>query len=144
MEQNERMRLKKQYELYADDQILAMLADGPEAFVEGAYALLEQEADSRGIKKEAVRQQADNPAQDVSHHEDQRPQTFIEVIIINSAADRDLVGAALEPADIPYNFLNISVSAKELPVALMIEDRRIEEAISILRQLSLPSSIVLW
>ncbi|MFA6385119.1 MAG: hypothetical protein WCY10_07130, partial [Candidatus Omnitrophota bacterium] len=49
MEQNERMRLKKQYEQYADAQILEMLEDGAGAFVAAANALLEEEAQIRGI-----------------------------------------------------------------------------------------------
>jgi len=147
MDQNERMRLKKQYEQYADAQILAMLGDGPGAFVEGAYALLQEEAKSRAISLEQVREQESQQqqAREQGYTADEiNPETFVEILIINSDADKQSAASIMEKSNIPYHYLNISVSNKELPVSLMVGQRRIEEAIALLRELNFAASIALW
>jgi hypothetical protein len=148
MDQNERLRLKKQYEQYADAQILAMLGDGPDAFVEGAYSLLQEEAKSRAIsleqvqEQEAQRQEAREQGDPAVDETD--PETFVEILIINSDADRQSAASILEGSNIPYHYLNISVSNKELPVSLMVGQMRIKEAIELLRPLNFSASIALW
>jgi hypothetical protein len=148
MDQNERMRLKKQYEQYADGQILAMLGDGPDAFVEGAYSLLQEEAKSRAISLEQPRQQdagqQGSGGKNDAAVDEMMPETFVEILIVNSDPDKQAVASILEPTDIPYHFLNISVSSKEMPVSLMVEQRRIEDAIALLRPLNFSASIALW
>ena len=148
MDQNERLRLKKQYEQYADGQILAMLGDGPDAFVEGAYSLLQEEAKSRAISLEQVREQ--EAQQQEAGHEDEpaidetQPETFVEILIINNDSDKQSAASIMEKSNIPYHYLNISVSNKELPVSLMVGQLRIEEAIALLRELNFAASIALW
>jgi hypothetical protein len=148
MDQNERMRLQKQYEHYADGQILAMLGDGADAFVEGAYGLLEDEARRRGLSLDPRGQESvlkDPQLQGASAHGiDTQPAALVEIIVINDDADKKTVAALLEQTDIPYNFLNISVRGKELPVALMVDEERIDEAIKHMQQVPLSGSIVLW
>jgi hypothetical protein len=148
MDQNERLRLKKQYEQYADAQILAMLGDGHDAFVEGAYSLLQEEAKSRSISLEQVReqetQQPEPREQGDTAVDEIDPETFVEILIINNDADRQSAASIMEGSNIPYHYLNISVSNKELPVSLMVGQRRIEEAIALLRPLNFSASIALW
>jgi hypothetical protein len=148
MDQNERMRLKKQYEQYADGQILAMLGDGPDAFVEGAYSLLQEEAKRRAISLEQAGEQKAQKQEAQEQGEpaiDQaQPETFVEILIINNDSDKQSAASLMEPTDIPYNFLNISVSSKDLPVSLMVDQRRMDEAIALLRELNFAGSIALW
>jgi hypothetical protein len=148
MEQNERMRLMKQYEQYADTQILSMLEDGPDAFVAGAYALLEQEAQRRGISlqsgapgpDEEAPRQPESPASE----ELIQPEAFVEIMVIDRDADQQSVTARLESTDIPYHFMRISVAGKDLPVALMVDQGRVEDAVAHLRQITFSGSIILW
>ncbi len=48
--QDEKLKFKKQYEALADGQLIQMLADGRDAYVEGAYELLREEAQRRGLE----------------------------------------------------------------------------------------------
>ena len=148
MDQNERVRLKKQYEQYEDSQVLAMLEDGPEAFVAGAYALLEEEAQRRGISLNSEVAKADqkpaiiptsSAAGDVI-----QPEAFVEIMVINHDADQQSVESRLEATDIQYHFMKISVAGKDLPLALMVDQQRIDEAIEQLKQLRFVGSILLW
>jgi len=148
MDQNERIRLKKQYEQYADTQVLLMLEDGPGAFVAGAYVLLQEEALRRGISLQSRPQQPEpdtsEPPESLPADEITQSQAFVEIMVINHDGDQQLVVSRLEQTDIPYHFMKISVVARDYPVALMVDQLRIEEAIKQLRQLVLTASIVLW
>ncbi|MFA5099772.1 MAG: hypothetical protein WC547_02670 [Candidatus Omnitrophota bacterium] len=147
MDPNECVRLKQQYEQYADAQILSMLEDGPDAFVAGAYALLEEEALRRGISlksEDPVPEHGAPQTQESSWGEPIHPEAFVEIMVIDRDDDQRSVASRLESTDIPFHFMNISVAGKEFPVALMVDQRRIEEAVGQLRQLPLEGSIVLW
>jgi hypothetical protein len=152
MDQNERMRLKKQYEQYADGQILSMLEDGPDAFVAGAYALLEEEAQARGISAESRPSggfsgpdQGSSPQPELLPADEViQPEAFVEIMVVNSDADQRSVTSRLDSTDIPYHFMKISVTGRDLPLALMVDQRRVEEAIGQLRQVPLAGSIILW
>jgi hypothetical protein len=148
MDQNERMRLMKQYEQYADAQVLSMLEDGPDAFVAGAYALLEEEAQRRGI---ALPSDAPEPGEETSPQPELlsaddviQPEAFVEIMVINHDADQRSIASRLDSTDIPYHFMKISVTGKDLPLALMVDQRRVEEAIGQLRQITYSGSIILW
>jgi hypothetical protein len=148
MEQNERMRLKKQYEQYADAQILSMLEDGPDAFVAGAYALLEEEATLRGISLKSepvgVDQKVGSSPEPLAGDGATQPEAFVEIMVVNHETDQRSVVSRMDSTDIPYHFMRISVTGKDLPVALMVDERRIDEAVGHLQQMSLEGSIVLW
>ncbi|HNQ50860.1 MAG TPA: hypothetical protein PLP56_00545 [Candidatus Omnitrophota bacterium] len=147
MDQNERAKLQKLYEEYADAQVLELLGDGPDAFVEGAYALLEEEARRRGIALNAApemeREDDGNPAAQVPGAEE-LPETFVEIMVIDTDEDREAAAKAMEAADIPYHFMKMSMAGKDLPVALMTDQRRIEEAVAKLQPVDFTGSIVLW
>jgi len=148
MDQNERMRLKKQYEQYADTQILSMLEDGPDAFVDGAYALLEEEAKLRGISlktgEPVPEQKPACPSAPQAAGDAGQPEAFVEIMVIDNDGDQRSVVSRLDTTDIPYHFMRISVTGKEYPVALMVDQLRVEDAIGVLRQLSWDGSIILW
>ena len=148
MEQNERMRLKKQYEQYADAQILEMLEDGAGAFVAGAYALLEEEAQIRGISPRSGAAGPDHgvlpPPEPLPADEGAQPEAFVEIVVIGNDADQRAIASRLDSTDIPYHFMRISVAGKELPVALMVDQRRVDEAVGVLQRESWSGSIILW
>jgi hypothetical protein len=141
MEQNERMRLKKQYEQYADDQVLSMLEDGPDAFVAGAYDLLKEEAQFRGI---SLKSEVSRPAESLPADEVLQPEAFVEIMVVNNDADQRSVVARLDSRDIPYHFMKLSVAGKDLPVALMVDQQRIDETIEQLQNIPMTGSIILW
>lgn len=147
MDQNERAKLQKLYEQYADAQVLELLGDGPDAFVEGAYALLEEEARRRGITLNAVPEnEPEDDGSSAEHVPDagEQPETFVEIMVINTDPDREAAVKALESAALAYHFMKMSMAGKDLPVALMVDQRRIEEAVAKLQQMDFSGSIVLW
>ena len=145
MDQNERERLKKQYAQYADSQIEDMLSDSPDAFVEGAYALLEAEAKARGISPADEQEPGSAAVEAVpAAGADSLPESFVQIIVINSLEDKQAAGACLDAAGIAYYSAKISVSDKDLPVALEVDQRRMEDAIKELSRVNLSKSITLW
>ena len=147
MDQNERMKLQKTYERYEDSQVLAMLQDGPDAFVEGAYCLLEEEARRRGISIDApVEDQAPEAAPAAAQSEDgQAPQdTFVEIMVINDESDQQSVIREMEASGIAYHFMRMSFTGRPLPLALMVDQSGIDAAVARLQNVSLNQSIVLW
>jgi hypothetical protein len=145
VDQNERIRLQKQYEQYADSQVLAMLQDGPDAFVEGAYVLLEAEARRRGLSLQSEDVETQARAEDVPQSpEVSQPDTFVEIMVINLETDRDAAAAQLEAAGVAHHFLQMSVTGKAMPLALMVDQRQIEAAIGKLQPVKFSGSIVLW
>lgn len=148
MDQRERLKLQKQYEQYADTQVLDLLRDGPGAFVDGAYDLLEQEARRRGIAPdEPSAQQKDQegrPAPALPGEDPGLPEAFVEIAVINSDVDRSAVERAMEATGIPYHFMRMSMAGKELPLALMVDQGRIEDAVTALQPVPLSGSIALW
>ncbi|HOU36393.1 MAG TPA: hypothetical protein PLJ26_05165 [Candidatus Omnitrophota bacterium] len=147
MDQHEQLKLQKQYEQYADTQVLELLKDGPGAFVEGAYSLLEQEARRRGIAPDdppARHRDEEKPSPEISAEDPGQPEAFVEIVVVNSDVDRSAVERAMEEAGIPYHFMRMSMAGRELPVALMVDQGRIEDAVTALRPIPLSGSIPLW
>jgi hypothetical protein len=148
MSPEEKIKFKKQYEELADHQITQMLADGREAYVEGAYELLQEEASRRGIKIEVLpspevktpasqKEPAPEPGLDVN--------TYVQLMIINQEPDRAIVEELLKQADIPYFFQNLNIRPdKDLPIGLMVDGERGEDAIDLLKNFKPASSILLW
>ena len=51
MEYQERLRLKKLYEQYSEEALLEMLSEGRQAYQEGVYELILEEAKKRGLEE---------------------------------------------------------------------------------------------
>ncbi len=148
MSLEEELKFKKQYEELADYQVTQMLADGREAYVEGAYELLQEEATRRGIKIEVLpspevktpasqEEPAPEPGLDVN--------TYVQLMIINQESDRAIVEELLKQTDIPYFFQNLNIRPdKDLPIGLMVDGERCEDTIDLLKNFKPASSILLW
>jgi hypothetical protein len=152
MNPEEKSAFKKQYEELADYQIIQMLADGREAYVEGAYELLQEEASRRGIEIEG-KQGIENPGEELSEASLARPSiepevdlnTYVQIIIVNHESDREFIQKVLEGSDIPYFFQNLNIRRDvDLPAGLMVENPRVEEALDLLKDFKPINSIILW
>ena len=147
MDIEERIKLKKQYESLPDFQLSQMLADGKDSYVEGAYELLQEEAWRRGLE-------AEKPA--VPQEKIEKPQllhpaepevdvnTYLQLIVINDESDRRIIDSRLSGAQIPYYFQNLHIRNQELPVGLMVDHLRFEDAIELLNDFKPANSIILW
>lgn len=150
MDQNEKERLRKQYSRYADLQIESMLADSPEAFVEGAYELLLEEAGRRGIKLQEDPGMSEDgricAGKDQGRVADASDpvEAFVQIMIVNSLSDKAAVESVLDSNKMRYYLQNISVGGKDLPLALMVAQGSVAQSIEYLESLDLSRSISLW
>jgi hypothetical protein len=146
MTPEEKNKLKKQYESFTDGQISQMIFDGPQAYVEGAYELLQEEARRRGLEI------GEPPAEEVKIFEEQpggQPQpdvnTYMQLAIINNQSDRSFIASLFDGTDIPYFFQNLHIRQDiDLPAGLMVDSLRVEESIELLKDFKPSSSILLW
>lgn len=147
MEPSERQKLQNQYRSFTDAQILSMLADGPGAYVEGAYALLAEEGRRRGLEVGSAQPLETLPPQDARQgpEEFQNPAAYVQIAIINSETDRKSTEAILESAGIDFNFAGLHMNPEVgLPAGLMVEEARVEDAIRVLKDFKPSASIILW
>jgi hypothetical protein len=145
MNQEDRIRLERQYALLSDTQIIQLIADGPQAYVDGVYRLLEAEAARRGLAVQYPPVKR-TPVQTEGVHETPSAETaYIEVAVINSARDKAALQASLEGADIAFTFLPMHIlTERELPVALAVEQTRLDDMIRALEGFVPEASFLLW
>jgi hypothetical protein len=152
MNPEERSKFKKQYEELADYQITQMLADGREAYVEGAYELLQEEASRRGLEigeKQSKEDYGKEPEAESPERPSVEPEVdlnaYVQMVIVNHEADRIYIQKLLERADIPYFFQNLNIRRDvDLPSGLMVDNPRVEEALDLLKDFKPINSIILW
>jgi hypothetical protein len=142
------LRLKKQYADLADAQIAEMLGEGKEAYVQGAFELLQEEARSRGLEinrppaqeKEVIKPQLlpeFEPEIDVN--------TYVQLVIVTQESDRAFIESLFERTDISYFFQNLNIRRENsLPAGFMVDSPRVEDAIELLKDFKPSSSILLW
>jgi hypothetical protein len=148
MNPEERLKLKKQYESFPDEQLLQMLAEGAGAYVKGAYELLQAEAQNRGLKIKDPGQ----PEEKIDREEAKPPvepeldvNTYVQIAIINHDSDRAFIESIFSTTDIPYFLQNLNFRrAMGLPVALMVDQAFVEEAVELLKDFKPSGSILLW
>jgi len=146
MNPEEKIRLQKQYALVSDAQILNMIKDGPSAYVEGAFALVLEEARRRRLEaSQEIDEQPAEPEEAQSSACPAEAVTFLELAVINSLRDKEFVRSALDATDIAYNFLNLHIRKElELPAALLVDQARLEDAVKALEGFVPEASIPLW
>lgn len=152
MSPEEKSKFKKQYEELADYQITQMLADGREAYVEGVYELLQEEARRRGLEteeKETVENPEEKPVEKLPSQPSVDPEgdlnTYVQMVIVNHEADKKTIQSILEKTDIAYFFQNLHIYPNvELPVGLMVVEPRVGEAMELLKNFRPSNSIILW
>jgi hypothetical protein len=152
MNPEEESRFRKQYGELADYQIAQMLSEGREAYVEGAYELLQEEASRREIKIEEERV-IENSREEPIEATPEQPSvgsevdlnTYAQIIIVNHETDRAYIQTILEKSDIPYFFQNLNIRRDvDLPSGLMVENPRVVEAVDLLKDFKPINSIILW
>lgn len=147
MDMQERSELKEKYKELSDEALLDMLLEGKHAYVEGAYELLSQEVENRGLenKLEEMRNtKIEKNSKPLEDSERAKTDTYVELIIINNEQDYVFLKTALDGTSIPYYFQTLSLRQKDLPVALMVEESRAEEAIGLFKGFQSKESIILW
>lgn len=146
--QDEKLKFKKQYEALADGQLIQMLADGSDAYVEGAYELLREEAQRRGLEIKNPGQpeeKNDQPEVRPSREPQLDVNTYVQLVIINHESDRAFIESLFNETDIPYFFQNLNIRRDiGLPLGLMVDQPKVEEAIELLKDFKSSVSITLW
>jgi hypothetical protein len=144
----DKLRLKKQYADLDDSQIIEMLGEGKEAYVPGAFELLQEEARNRGLEinrppeqeKEIIKPQSlpeFEPEIDVN--------TYAQLVIVTRESDRAFIESLFERTDISYFFQNLNIRPENaLPAGFMVDSLRVEDAIELLKDFKPSSSILLW
>jgi len=142
------LRLKKQYADLADGQIIEMLGEGREAYVQGAFELLQEEARNRGLEinkppaqeKEIIKPQ---PLLEVEPEIDVN--AYAQLVIVTGESDRAFIESLFGGTDISYFFQNLNIRRDNpLPVGFMVDSLRVEDAIELLKDFKPSSSILLW
>jgi hypothetical protein len=148
MNQEEKNKFKEQYQDLTDGQLIQMLSEGVEAYVEGVYGLLQAEAERRGLELDSpvpLEAKNEEPENLAPSQEQLDVNTYVQLAIINCEADRVLIESIFNPTDIPYYFQNLSIRPdKNLPVGFMVDNIRVEDAIELLRSFKPSGSIILW
>lgn len=148
MDIQERRKLKEKYKEFSNEALLDMLLEGKQAYVEGAYELLLQEAKDRGLEdkleqmRKVEKQTCGAPSNKVG--EEAKTDTYVELVIIKSEQDYAFLKSVLEGTDIAYYFQSLSLRGKDMPVALMIEESRVSETIELFKDFQSHESIILW
>ncbi len=148
MNQEEKNKFRKQYESFDDSQLIQMAADGKEAYVEGAYELLREELQRRGIEvKDSVEAQVKEVNPEISLASEPQPElnAYVQLVIINLESDRAFIESLLISSGIPYFMQSLNIREHiALPAGLMVEQSKVEEAIELLKDFKPGGSITLW
>lgn len=137
--------LREKYSRMEDEELKQLLLAGKDEFEPEAFNLLVEEARKRQLElgaEIAASEKSEPPAQAMERELEQ--ENFAELVVCNDREDRALIGKKLEGAGINFYFQPISYTGKELPVALFVQQSRVEETIALLRDFSPRASIVLW
>lgn len=145
MDANDLNRLRKRYAQLSDEEIKEMLYAGKEGFEPEAFTLLVEEGHKRQValgNDIASAEENVPPAQAIEKELEEV--SYAELMVVNDPEDVIATRQAIGKAGINFYMQPISYTAKELPVALMVQQDRAEEAIGILQELTFRQSIVLW
>ena len=137
--------VREKYGRMEDEELKQLLLAGKDEFEPEAFNLLVEEARKRQMElgaEIAASEKSEPPAQALERELEQ--ENYAELIVCNDREDCDLIRRRLEGAGINFYFQPISYTGKELPLALLVQQSRAEEAIALLRDFSPRSSIVLW
>jgi|GEM_PF-4166537 len=145
MDANDLNKLRNKYSLLSDEEIKEMLYAGKDGFEPEAFNLLVEEGRKRQVELGndiASAEQNVPPAQAIE--KELEDAAYAELAVINDPDDVVAVREDLGKAGMNFYLQPISYTAKELPVALMVQQDRAEEAIGILQKRTFRQSIVLW
>lgn len=102
METGDRQRLEKLYRDLSDEALADMLAQPPESYQNGVYALLQTEAGKRGLPLQPVTQE--QPAGVAAAPLQHQPR-FVRFMTVESKDDQVFVENVFKAAQIPYELI---------------------------------------
>lgn len=143
MEMREILELKKKYSALPDEEIIDMLLEGKDSYVEGAYELLLTEAKGRGIEGKLQKTEIAKEAF-VPDEAGPEPETFVQIMIVNNEADLVFLKSILEREGILHFFQDLSLRGASLPVSLMVAESQVDKVRGICKDFKPGGSIVLW
>ena len=147
MNRAEKERLAQRYAAMSDEELATMLAEDKSGYEPEAYDVLSSEARRRGIGSPAEAGTAPAPRLPPDHTAadgaDAIP-AYIQILILNSPDDRTKVQSLLQENSIPYLFEPLSISRKELPVSLLVDEASVERAVRLLTDRAPGTGIALW
>lgn len=146
MDIQQRSKLKEKYSLVPDEELIDMAREGSQSYAEGAYGLLLDEIKKRGIEErpEGVRSVSVETEKSGLTNDEAKVDTFAELAIIIDQQDKDTLESALGVTDIPFYFQSLNIRGKDWPVALMVEQSRVEDAVELLKDFKPNGGIILW
>ncbi|MGE5308666.1 MAG: hypothetical protein ACM3OC_06255 [Deltaproteobacteria bacterium] len=145
MDDSELKKLRERYSRMSDEEIKQLLLAGSDEFEPDAYNLLVEEARKRQVEigAEIAASEKDEPEAQALEKELEQ-EDFAELMVINDAEEARTVKKKLENSAINYYFQSISYRGKELPVALLVQQSKADDAVGLLKDTAFKSSIVLW
>ncbi len=149
MDLKKAFELKAKYAKMSDEEVVAMLLEGKDEFVEGAYELLLREAKSRGLEDrlEEPQEPAALEAEDINKAEPAEAteaEPYVEMVIINNEDELASLKKIMEDTDVPFYFQSLHMRGKDLPVSLMVALSKTEDVIDLLKDFKPSGSILLW
>ncbi len=146
MDIQQRSKLKEKYSLVPDEELIDMAREGSQSYAEGAYGLLLDEIKKRGIEEgmEGIKSVPAEPEKSGLTNDEAKVDTFAELAVIINQQEKDSLGSALGAAGIPFYFQSLNIRGKDWPVALMVEQSRVEDAVELLKNFKPDGGIILW
>jgi len=145
MDIQQRSKLKEKYSLAPDEELIDMAREGSQSYAEGAYGLLLDEIKKRGIEEGLERKSVPaEPEKSGPTNDEAKVDTFAELAIVINQQDKDSLESALGVTDIPFYFQSLNIRGRDWPVALMVEQSRVEDAIELFKDFKPNGGIILW
>ncbi len=146
MDMQEILELKKKYAVMPDEEIIDMLLEGKDKYVEGAYELLLGEAGERGIEEiiKEKNEAGEIRKESVLSDEKLEPETFVQLMIVNNEVDLVFLKSVLGEEGASYYSQELSLKGASLPVSLMVAEPRVQEVRDLLKGFKPEGSIILW
>jgi hypothetical protein len=142
-------RLAAEYAQMSDEQLKELLKAKPDDFLPQAYQVLYREAQKRGISAASDGMDEQKPSESAPSIKNtcQEEPAFVQLAVINSSSDLAFLESLLAGTDIAHSFENLRLryrSISPLPVALFVEESRVDDAIELLKDFQPHGTIVLW
>jgi len=146
MDTQERLKLKKRYEVLPDAALLEMIAEGKDAYSPGAFELLLEEQEKRGIAQgQLVEPSVSSRAGGEEALEEKAPsQQYVALAVIAEYKDYEYADSLLRKADFLYSFEKLSLTGADLPVSLIVEERAVKKAVAMLKGFKPSGGMVFW
>ncbi|MFA6216678.1 MAG: hypothetical protein WDL87_03385 [Candidatus Omnitrophota bacterium] len=146
MDTQERLKLKKRYEVLPDEALLEMIAEGKDAYSPGAFELLVEEKEKRGIAESHLVQPSVTceSGEDEVQSEELPSEQYIALAIIVEYKDYEYAVSLLKNSDVLYSFEKLSLKGAQFPVSLIVQEKAVKKAIALLQGFKPAGGMVFW